>query len=87
MNSICGGYSFSCFQAFFSLADALPGCAQKMLDVSVWKQDGLELKGYKAEYDSKMAPYLPVLMKGYTNLLWLVGKEFAYGKTEEQIKA
>jgi len=72
-DGICGPNAFSCVQAFFSIADALPKCADRLIESSFFKEDGLQLQGNKPEYKKMMTPYLPLLTNGYKNLLWLAG--------------
>jgi hypothetical protein len=49
--SYCGDNSGLCYRAFNSIADNLPKCADKMIESSVFTQDGLALKGYAPEYN------------------------------------
>lgn len=39
----------------------------------MFREDGLELKGNKADYEELLMPYIPILLSAYTNILWLVG--------------
>jgi hypothetical protein len=77
INPYCGSDGGRCQTAFDSIADALPLCAEKMIESSYYTQDGLALKGYVNEYNKITGFYLSVLATAYKNLLWLNGKRMA----------
>jgi hypothetical protein len=80
LSEYCGDNGEACLNAFNSLADKLPSCAEKMIETSLYTQDGLALKGYSPVYNKLANFYLSVLTASYKNLLWIAGKEAAFGQ-------